>query len=73
MIFIDDELKNFIANIFLKLVIKSHTRIRASIGWSRIGSYALKMIDYHYRTSPIGYWGKGSTIGWYKVLGFLYL
>ena len=24
-------------------------------------------------TSPIGYWGKGSTIGWYKVLRFLYL
>ena len=20
-----------------------------------------------------GYWGKGSTVGWYKVLGFLYL
>ena len=18
----------------------------------------------HYRTSPIGYWGKGSTVGW---------
>ena len=27
-----DELKNFAANIFLKLVIKSRTRIRASIG-----------------------------------------
>ena len=31
------------------------------------------MRDYHYRTSPIGYWGKGSTIGWYKLRGFLYL
>ena len=29
--------------------------------------------DYHYKTSPIGYWGKGLTVGWYKVLGFLYL
>ena len=29
--------------------------------------------DYHYKTSPIGYWGKCSTVGWYKVLGFLYL
>ena len=29
--------------------------------------------DYHYRTSPIGYWGKGSIVGWYKVLRFLYL
>ena len=27
--------------------------------------------DCHYKTSPIGYWAKGSTIGWYKVLGFL--
>ena len=27
-----DELKNFAANIFLKLVIKSGTKIRASIG-----------------------------------------
>ena len=21
--------------------------------------------DRHYITSPIGYWGKGSTVGWY--------
>ena len=21
----------------------------------------------------LGYWGKGSTVGWYKVLKFLYL
>ena len=26
------------------------------------------MRDYHYRTSSIKYWGKGSTVGWYKVL-----
>ena len=31
------------------------------------------MRDYHYITSPIGYWGKGSTVGWYQVLGFLLL
>ena len=29
--------------------------------------------DCHYRTNPIGYWGKGSTVGWYKVLRFFYL
>ena len=29
--------------------------------------------DYHYNTSPIRYWGKGSTIGWYWVLRFLLL
>ena len=57
-----DELKNFAANISLKLVIKSRT-----------GSRALKRRGCYYRTSPIGYWGKGSTVGWYKVLGFLYL
>ena len=57
-----DELKNFTANIFLKLVIKLCT-----------GICALKMGDYHYRTSPIGHWGKGSTVGWYKVLRLLYL
>ena len=34
------------------------------------------MIVYHSEdniTSPIGYWGKGSIVGWYKVLGFPYL
>ena len=63
-----DELKNFTTNILLKLVIKSCTGIRAFIGYSYTGSRALKMRDFHYRTSPIGYWGKGSTVGWYKVL-----
>ena len=29
--------------------------------------------DCHYNTSPIKYWGKGSTIGWYWILGFLLL
>ena len=29
--------------------------------------------DCRYITSPIGYWGKGSTIGWYQVLGFFLL
>ena len=57
-----DELKNFAANIFLKLVIKLRTGIRA-----------LKRRDCHYRTSLIGYWGKGSTVGWSKVLEFLCL
>ena len=27
----------------------------------------IKRRDCYYRTSPIGYWGKGSTVGWYKV------
>ena len=55
--------------------------------WSRIlgstqlvchvlGSCALKgeiVITEETINSPIGYWGKGSTVGWYKVFEFLYL
>ena len=37
-----DELKNFAANNFLKLVCKLRTRICASIGYSRTASRALK-------------------------------
>ena len=29
------------------------------------------MRDCRYITSPIGYWGKGSTVYWYYVLWFL--
>ena len=29
--------------------------------------------DCHYIANPIRYWGKGSTVGWYYVLGFLLL
>ena len=32
-----------------------------------------KRRDCYYITSPIVYQGKGSAVGWYKVLGFLYL
>ena len=68
-----DELKNFAVNIFLRLVIQSCTGIHAFNGLSPIGSRALKLRDYHYKISPIRYWGKSSTVGWYKVLRFLYL
>ena len=33
----------------------------------------IKWRDCHYITSPIRYWGKGSTVGWYSVLEFLLL
>ena len=33
----------------------------------------IEMKDCHYIISPIGYWGKDSTVGWYQVLGFLLL
>ena len=47
------------------------------LGSAQLVSHVLGAVhwkrDYHYKTNPIGYWGKGSTIGWYKVYGFLYL
>ena len=52
---------------------KSRTRIRTSNWLVTYWELCIKMRDCHYRTSPIGYWDKGSTVGWYKVLGFLYL
>ena len=33
----------------------------------------IKRRDYHCITSPIRYWGKGSTVDWYKVLRFFLL
>ena len=57
-----DEMKNFVANNLLWLAIEVAY-------WEP----CIKRRNSHYRTSPIGYWGKGSTVGWYKVLGSLYL
>ena len=68
-----DELKNFAANIFLKLVSKPHTGIRASNLLVTYWEPCIEIRVCHYRTSPIGYWGKDSTISWYKVLRFLCL
>ena len=68
-----DELKNFAANIFLKLVSKPRTRIRTSNWLVTYWELCIKMRDCHYRTSPIGHWGKGSIVDSYKVLRFLYL
>ena len=67
-----DELKNFAVNNLLQLVIE--VAYWDPHNW--LGMYwepCITRRDCHYRTSPIGYWGKGSTVGWYKVLGFLYL
>ena len=57
----------------LKLVSKSCTRICTSNWLVTYWEPCIKGKHCHYRTIPIGYWGKGSTVGWYKVLGFLYL
>ena len=67
-----DELMNFAANNLLQLVIKVaywDQRNWLVTYWE----LCIKRRDCHYRTSPIRYWGKDSTVGWYKVLEFLYL
>ena len=68
-----NELKNFATNILLKLVCKPCTGIRALNWLVTYWKPCIERRDCHSRTSPIGYWGKGSTVNWYKVLRFLYL
>ena len=68
-----DELKNFAANILLKLVCKPHIGICALNWLVTYWELCNERRDCHYRTSPIRYWNKGSTVGWYKLLRFLYL
>ena len=68
-----DELKKFAANIFLKLVSKSRTGIHTSNWLVTYWELCIKRRDCHYKISPIGHWGKGSIVGSYKVLRFLYL
>ena len=67
-----NEMKNFATNNLLQLVIE--VAYWDSRNW--LVTYwepCIKRRNCHYRTNPIGYWGKGLTIGWYKVLGFVYL
>ena len=59
--------------ILLKLVSKPRTGICASNWLVKYWELCIEKRDCHYKTSLIGYWGKGSIVGWYKVLGFLYL
>ena len=68
-----DELKNFVVNIFLKVGVLV-TYLDLCIDW--LVTYwepCIEKRDCHYITSPIGYWGKGSTLGWYQVLEFFLL
>ena len=58
-----DELKNFATNNLLSWCLKSRTEIRA-IGQSRTWEPCIEKGNYHYKTSLIGYWGKGLTVGW---------
>ena len=57
-----DELKNFVANNLFRLVIE--VAYCDSRNWlvTYLGAVHQKG-NYHYKTSPIGYWGKGSTVG----------
>ena len=67
-----DELKNFAANILLQLVIE--VTYQDLCNWLvTCWEQCIERRDCHYRTSLIRYWGKGSIVDWYKVLGFLYL
>ena len=52
---------------------KSRTGICALDWLVTYWEMCIKRRNCHYITSPIGYWDKGSTVSWYKVLGFLYL
>ena len=58
-----DELKNFAANNLLMLVFE--VAYWDPHNW--LVTYwepCIKKRNCHYRTSPIGYWGKDSTVGW---------
>ena len=61
LIFIVDEVKNFAANIFFQLVIKSRTGIRA-IGQSRTGIRASKGGIYILQNLEVLKWQKVSTV-----------
>ena len=54
-----NELKNFAANIFLKLVSKPRTGIRALNWFVTYWEPCIERRDCHYRISPIGYWVLG--------------
>ena len=68
LIFIVDELKNFVANNLFKL-------LELVTYWDpcTLVSHVLRLMhqgkDCCYNTSSIGYWGKGSTVGWYYEIG----
>ena len=68
-----DELKNFAANIFLKVGVLV-TYLDPCINW--LVTYwepCIERRDCHYITSSIGYSDKDSTVDWYQILGFLLL
>ena len=58
-----DELKNFATNNLLRLVIEVAYWDPCNWLVMYLGA-VLQKGNCHYRTSPIRYWGKGSTVGW---------
>ena len=66
LIFIVDELKNFAANNLFKL-------LELVMYWdpcilvSHILGFVHQGKNYRYNTSPIGYWGKGSTVSYFGI------
>ena len=58
-----DELKNFAANNLFRLVIEVAYWDPCNWLVMYLGA-VLQKGNCHYRTSPIRYWGKGSTVGW---------
>ena len=67
-----DELKNFATNNLLQLVVEvayCNPRTWLVTYWE----LCIENERLSLQNKSNGYWGKGSTIGWYKVLGLLYL
>ena len=58
-----DELTNFAANNLFRLVIEVAYWDPCNWLVMYLGA-VLQKGNCHYRTSPIRYWGKGSTVGW---------
>ena len=57
------ELKNFAANNLFRLVTEVAYRDLRNWLVTYLGAVHQKG-NCHYKTSPIGYWGKGSTVCW---------
>ena len=66
--FIVNELKNFAANNLFKLL-ELVTYWDPYTLLSHVLGFVHQEKDYRYNTSPIGYWRKGSTVGWYFEIG----
>ena len=69
MIFIVDEVKNFVANnINLSYWSQSRTGIHSK-GQSQVGDLCFKGKNATTRSNPIEYQSESSTVGWYFGIG----